>query len=100
MPAVMMPSCFSGRLRNTFPFHLNSDKGSLVVLAKYFVIVVVMLLGSDSSSPSNAHPSARPLEETIEDRLYLALHVKKLATYIGFSMGRLPAYHVGVISPD
>ena len=59
-----------------------------------------MLLGSRSSSPSNSHPFVRPLEETTEDRQCLVLHVKKLATYIGFSMGRLQAYHVGVIFPD
>ena len=60
-----------------------------------------MLLDSDSSSPSNTHPSVHgpnSLEVTIEDKLYLALRVKKLAAYIGFSMGRLRAYHL--VYPD
>lgn len=109
MPAVMMPSCFSGRLRNTFPFLYNSDDGSPTVLANYFIIIVGMLSGSESSSPSNAHPSIRGPKfpkVTIEDNirlqyaLCLALGVKKLAAYIGFSMGGLQAYHMGVIYPD
>ena len=62
-----------------------------------------MLLGSGSSSPSNTHPSVRGpnfLEVTIEDKLYLAFHVKELAAYIGFSMGRLQVYNIDVIYPD
>ena len=42
------------------------------MLANYFVIVVAMLLGSESFSPSNTHPSVRgpnSLEVTIEDKI-------------------------------
>lgn len=109
LPAVLMPSCFGGRLRNTFPWLYTSKQGSSAVLAKYFVIVVGMLAGSESSSPSNAHSSMRGPnfpKVTIEDNvrlqhaLCLALGVKKLAAYVGNSMGGLQAYHLGVMYPE
>ncbi|KAL6242129.1 hypothetical protein RBB50_011041 [Rhinocladiella similis] len=109
LPAVMIPSCFSGRLRNTFPWLYDSNQDKPAVLAKYFVIVVGMLAGSESSSPSNAHPFMRGPNfptVTIEDNVHLqhalclALGVHKLAAYIGNSMGGLQAYHMGVMYPD
>ncbi|KAJ5724890.1 hypothetical protein N7493_006618 [Penicillium malachiteum] len=85
MPAVMMPSCFSGRLRNTFPFLYITDDGTTPILANYFVILVGMLSASEYSSLSNAHPSMRGSKfpkVTIEDN---ALGFNKLAAYNGFS---------------
>ncbi|KAH8894146.1 alpha/beta-hydrolase [Thozetella sp. PMI_491] len=93
----------------TFPFLYASEDGTPAVLSKYFVMIVGMLSGSESSSPSNAHPSQRGPKfpsVTIEDNIHLqyslcmALGVKKLAAYIGFSMGGLQAYHMGVLYPD
>ena len=108
MPAVLMPSCFGGKLRNTCPFLYSDDEGS-AVLANYFVIVVGMLSGSESASPSNAHESIRGPnfpKVSIEDNVHLqyalcqALGVTKLAAYIGFSMGGLQAYSMAVIYPN
>lgn len=109
LPAVLMPTCFGGRLRNTFPWLYSTDDGSPSVLANHFVIVVGMLAGSESSSPSNAHPSMRGPnfpKVTIEDNIHLqyalcrALGVTRLAAYIGNSMGALQGYHMGVMYPD
>jgi homoserine O-acetyltransferase len=106
----MMPTCFSGRLRNIFPWLYSSpDDGDPAVLANYFVIVVGMLSGSESSSPSNAHPSMRGAAfppVSIADNIHLqhalcrAVGVNKLAAYIGNSMGGLQAYHMAVMYPD
>ena len=110
LPAVLIPTCFSGRLRNTFPWlYISEDSNTPPVLANYFVIVVGMLGGSESSSPSNAHLSIRGLnfpKVSIADNVHLqhslclALGVRKLAAYIGNSMGGLQAYHMGVIYPE
>lgn len=111
LPAVLMPSCYGGKLDDTLPFLYTSvdNRGAPAVLANHFVIVVGMLSGSESSSPSNAHVSMGGLnfpKVTIEDNVRLqhalcrALGVEKLAAYIGFSMGGIQAYHMGVIYPD
>jgi homoserine acetyltransferase len=110
LPAVLIPTCFSGRLRNTFTWlYTSEDSNTPPVLANYFVIVVGMLGGSESSSPSNAHLSIRGLnfpKVSIADNVHLqhslclALGVRKLAAYIGNSMGGLQAYHIGVIYPE
>lgn len=109
MPAVVMASCFTGKLRNTFPFLYTSTDNTPAVLSNYFVVVVGMFGASESTSPSNAHPSMRGSNfpaVTIEDNVRMqyalcqALGIKKLAAYIGFSMAGLQAYHMGVLYPD
>jgi homoserine acetyltransferase len=109
-PCVLIPTCFGGRIRNTFPWlYTNGDPNVPPVLAKYFVIVVGMLGGGESSSPSNAHLSMRGLnfpKVSIADNIHLqhtlcrALGINKLAAYIGNSMGGIQAYHMGVMYPD
>lgn len=109
-PAVMMPTCYNGTLDGTLTFLWSAgDDGKPPVLASYFVIICGLLGGSESSSPSNAHPSIKGAafpETTYEDNIRLqhalcqALGVKKLAAYIGFSMGGQQAYHMATIYPD
>lgn len=109
-PAVMMPTCYNGTLDGTLTFLWTpGSDGKPPVLASYFVILCGLLGGSESSSPSNAHPSisgAQFPETTYEDNIRLqyalcqALGVKKLAAYIGFSMGGQQAYHMATIYPD
>lgn len=109
-PAVLMPTCFGGLLEGTLSFLRTPDKnGKPPVLADYFVIVVGLLGGSESSSPSNAPATLRGLafpQTTYEDNVRLqyalcrALGVTKLAACIGFSMGGQQAYHMAVLYPD
>lgn len=113
-PAVLMPTCFGGTLDSTFPFLLKPQPNSSEppVLASYFVIICGLLGGGESSSPSNAPPSLRGSsfpQTTYQDNVRLqyalcqALGIKedrKLAAYIGFSMGGQQAYHMAVLYPD
>lgn len=109
-PAVMMPTCYNGTLDDTLTFMWTPGAdGKPSVLATYFVIICGLLGGSESSSPSNAHPSisgAAFPETTYEDNIRLqhslcrALGVEKLAAYIGFSMGGQQAYHMATMYPD
>lgn len=107
----MMPTCYNGTLDGTLTFLWTEagDDGKPPVLASYFVVLCGLLGGSESSSPSNAHPSIKgPAfpETTYEDNIRLqhalcqALGIKKLAAYIGFSMGGQQAYHMATIYPD
>ncbi len=107
-PAVLMPSCYGGKLASTLPFlYATADP----VLADCFIIVCGMLGGAESSSPSNAHPTMRGPKfprVTYEDNirlqhaLCLALGIRdgRLRAYIGFSMGGQQAYHMAVLFPD
>jgi len=109
-PAVLMPSCYGGKLAYTQDFLVDAESTDMpAVLGGYFVIVCGMLGGGESSSPSNAHPSMRgpafprvSYEDNIrlQHALCRALGVTKLAAYIGFSMGGQQAYHMAVLYPD
>lgn len=109
-PAVLMPTCYLGTLDDTLTFLLSTGAdGKPPVLASYFVIICGLLGGGESSSPSNAHPSMRGAdfpEISYEDNirrqysLCQALGVRKLAAYVGFSMGGQQAYHMATIYPD
>jgi homoserine acetyltransferase len=112
-PAILLPTCFGGLLDEELSFLYlpdPSDKDAAPpILANSFVIEVGMLCGSESSSPSNAHPSIRGRnfpKVTINDGVQLqhalcrALGVSKLHAAIGFSMGGLQVYQLAVRFPD
>lgn len=113
-PAVMMPTCFGGTLENTSPYlYSNTDSSVLSGLPipqeKYYIIIVGLLGGTESSSPSNQpapFDGPRFPHVTYEDNVRLQhalcehLGVKKLHAYIGFSMGGQQAYHMAALYPD
>lgn len=115
-PAVLLPSCYSGKLETTLPFLYLSDAPNATetqppVLSpeKYFVVVAGLMGGSESSSPSNAPDEYRGKKFprlTYEDNIKLQkalcdhLGIKKLRAYIGFSMGGQQAYHMASLFPD
>lgn len=110
-PAIMMPSCFGGTLENTSPYLYNGLDGKAPAFSTedYYVIIVGLMGGSESSSPSNqAAPFDGPRfpHVTYEDNMRLQyglcqkLGVKKLHAYIGFSMGGQQAYHMAALYPD
>lgn len=105
-PAVLIPSCFSGRVHSTLSFLYE---GVDAPLKDYFVIVCGLLGGSDSSSPSNASTSMRGSKfpkVSYEDNIQLqhalcgALGIAQLDAYIGFSMGGQQAFYIAVMYPD
>ena len=115
-PAVLLPTCYGGTLASTSPF-LYSDKDGkgqpnqpVFAPSKYFVIVLGLVGGSESSSPSNTPaPWDGPNfpHTTYEDNIRLQyalctekLGLKKLFAYIGFSMGGQQAYHISALYPD
>lgn len=111
-PAVLMPTCFGGTLANTLPFlYADQEDGSEAPIpkSKYFIIITGLFGGSESSSPSNqAAPFDGPnfphctYEDNIRTQHALCQHlgVKKLAAYIGFSMGGQQSYHMASLFPD
>ena len=114
-PAILLPTCYGGKLETTLPFLYRSDAanatGSPLVLSpdNYFIIVVGLLGGSESSSPSNTPAPFNGKHfphVTYEDNMRLQkglcehLGVKKLFAYIGFSMGGQQAYHMATLFPD
>ncbi|RSL47241.1 hypothetical protein CEP54_013488 [Fusarium duplospermum] len=102
-PAVLIPTCFSGKIETTLAFLYGSDDS---VLKDYFVIIVGLLGGSESSSPSNAPEPAKFPQTSYEDNIHLqyellkALGIEILAAYIGFSMGGTQAYYFAILYPD
>ena len=107
--AILMPTCYGGKLDSTLTFLWSDANGNTPILDDYLVILVGLLGGSESSSPSNAHESMRGLrfpKPSYEDNIRLqhalcqALGVTRLAAYIGFSMGGQLAYHMAILYPD
>ncbi|KAL5083887.1 hypothetical protein Trisim1_000797 [Trichoderma cf. simile WF8] len=105
-PAVLIPSCFSGRVASTLSFLYEAPNA---VLKDYFVIVCGLLGGSDSSSPSNGPTSVRGSNfpdvsyETnirLQRALCDALGITQLEGYIGYSMGGQQAYYMAVLYPS
>ncbi|KKY16784.1 putative homoserine acetyltransferase family protein [Diplodia seriata] len=110
-PAVMMPTCYSGKLDTTLTWLWSAEAngGLPPLLRDHFVVVCGLLGGSESSSPSNTPPALRGKHfpaVTYEDNVRLqhalchSLGVTKLALYIGFSMGGQQAYHMATLYPD
>ncbi|KAK4615338.1 Homoserine O-acetyltransferase [Fulvia fulva] len=106
-PAILLPTCYGGTLASTSPF-LYADDGPLPP-SKYFLIVVALLGGGESSSPSNTPAPYNGPEfpkTTYEDNICLQyalcqeLGIKRLHAYIGFSMGGQQAYHMSTLYPD
>ncbi|WPH03802.1 Hypothetical protein R9X50_00668500 [Acrodontium crateriforme] len=113
-PAVLLPTCYGGKLADTSPFLYQKSQDHdaaepILSPAKYFIIVTGLLSGGESSSPSNtAAPFDGPRfpRTTYEDNIRLqyalcqSLGVERLFAYIGFSMGGQQAYHMSVLFPD
>ncbi len=110
-PAVVLPTCYGGKLDTTTPFLYTTDDGSAPVFSPqhYFVIVCGLFGGGESSSPSNTPaPFNGPnfphttYQDNINMQRALCQHlgVGKIFAYIGFSMGGQQAYHMAVLYPD
>jgi homoserine O-acetyltransferase len=105
-PAVLIPSCFSGKISTTLSFLYDHENAPL---KDYFVIVCGLLGGSESSSPSNSPAvisgSKFPpvsYEDNIElqHSLCQALGIQQLHAYIGFSMGGQQGYYMAIMHPQ
>ena len=115
-PAILLPTCYGGKLATTLPFLYDSTAANqtstppIFPPSKYFVIVCGLLGGSESSSPSNTpapHHGTNFPHTSYEDNIRLQhalctqkLGISKLHAYIGFSMGGQQAYHVASLFPD
>lgn len=99
-PAVLLPTCYSGHLANTLPFLYSSKDGNAnppFPPEKYFIIVVGLMGGGESSSPSNQpapYDGPRFPNLMYEDNIRLQyalcteeLGISQLFAYVGFSMG-------------
>lgn len=108
-PAILLPTCYGGKLATTLPFLFLGPSAPLPP-SKYFIIVLGLLGGGESSSPSNTpapHSGKNFPQLTYEDNVRLQhalcteeLGLKKLFAYIGFSMGGQQAYHFGTLFPS
>lgn len=92
-PAVFLPSCYGGHIDDTSPF-LYDGPDAPFDPSKYFIIVVGLLGGSESSSPSNTPAPYSGVDfphTTYEDNIRLQyalcqeLGIRELHAYIGFS---------------
>ncbi|KAF2221560.1 Alpha/Beta hydrolase protein [Elsinoe ampelina] len=100
-PAVLLPTCYSGRIQDTLNFLYTSSEGKKAVLEDYFVIVVGLLGGSQMCLHKSLHAQISAEDNIrIQHALCQALGVKHLHAYIGFSMGGQQAYHMATIFPD
>jgi len=115
-PAILLPSCFGGKLASTTPFLYNASacqnpsSTPPIPSSKYFIIITALLGNGESSSPSNppsdeyAGPNFPKV--TYEDNIHLQhalcqhLGIKKLFLYTGFSMGGQQTYHMSVLYPN
>ena len=111
--AVLLPSCYGGKLDTTLPFLHSPPPASQITPcfppSDHFIITTALLGNAESSSPSNtAAPPNGPSfsQTTYEDNIRLqhalcqSLGVKKLYAYVGFSMGGQQAYHMAALLPD
>lgn len=112
-PAILMPTCYGGKIADTSPFlyapQPNSPIPPPLPVEKYFIIVVGLLGGGESSSPSTQPPPwngpAFP-KTTYTDNINLqhalctSLGIKRVHAYIGFSMGGQQAYHMATLYPE
>lgn len=110
---VLLPTCYGGKLATTLPFLYTAptaDEAAPVFDPnEYFIIVVGLLGGGESSSPSNTsapwHGANFP-QTTYDDNIRLqhalcvSLGVERLYAYCGFSMGGQQAYHMATRFPD
>ncbi|GAB7366336.1 hypothetical protein MBLNU230_g8136t1 [Neophaeotheca triangularis] len=109
-PAILLPTCYGGSLASTFPFLYDGPDAPLPS-SKFYIIVVGLLSGGESSSPSNTpspHNGPNFPHVTYEDNIHLQRALcsslgilnDRLFAYIGFSMGCQQAYHMSVLYPD
>lgn len=106
-PCILAPTCYGGKLDNTLTMIIGDNNA--LSPRDYFIVVVGLLGGSESSSPSTQpKPFNGPNfpKTTYEDnirsqyKLLQYLGVNKLFAYVGFSMGAMQAYHFATIFPD
>ncbi|KAH7353674.1 Alpha/Beta hydrolase protein [Plectosphaerella cucumerina] len=104
-PAVLIPTCFSGKMSTTLSFLYGGEDS---ILKDHFVVICGLLGGGESSSPSNAPPSLcgdKFPTTSYEDNIHLqhslckALGIKQLAAYIGFSMAGQQGYYMATMFP-
>ncbi|KAB8336780.1 hypothetical protein FH972_021089 [Carpinus fangiana] len=109
LPAVLLPTCFGGRVDTELPFLYSEDAAAPFPTSKYYVIVCGLLGGSESSSPSNQdapHAGLNFPRTTFVDNIRLQkalcshLGVRKLFAYVGFSMGGCQAYTMASAYPE
>ncbi|KAM0191326.1 hypothetical protein ACHAPA_002164 [Fusarium lateritium] len=108
-PAILLSSAFLGSIETTTPFLYTGDDAVLSP-EKLFIIVVGLLGGGESSSPSNQpapFDGPRFPKTTYEDNIHLQyalcteeLGISKLFAYIGYSMGGQQAYYMASMYPD
>jgi homoserine O-acetyltransferase len=106
-PAVLTPTCYGGKLNDTSNMFLGNNDA--LSPQHYYVIIVGLVGGSESSSPSNQPapyngPNFPKTSYADNIRLQKALldhlGVLKLFAYVGFSMGGQQAYHFATLYPD
>jgi homoserine O-acetyltransferase len=108
-PAILMSSAFLGSIETTTPFLYTGDD-AILSREKFFIIIVGLLGGGESSSPSNQpapFDGPRYPETSYEDNVHLQyalcteeLGISKLFAYIGYSMGGQQAYYMASMYPD
>ncbi|KAJ5775029.1 uncharacterized protein N7511_000040 [Penicillium nucicola] len=97
-PTALVPTCFRGRINNTWSF---SDGA----LKDYRVIVVALFGNGESSSPSNTlnFPSSLDYADCVQAQRRLLLdhlNISHLDLVLGFSMGGQCAYHWAAMYPE
>ncbi|KAK9479164.1 Alpha/Beta hydrolase protein [Lipomyces japonicus] len=106
-PAILIPTCYTGRINVTMNYIIGNNDA--VSPNKYFIIIVGLFGGSESSSPSNqpapydgANFPRTAYEDNINAQFKLLQHlnIEKLKAYIGYSMGGQQAYYFGIMYPD
>jgi homoserine acetyltransferase len=108
-PAVLLSSAFLGSLDTTTPFLYTGDD-AILSPERFYIIVVGVIGGGESSSPSNQpapYDGPRFPKTTYQDNIHLQyslcteeLGLSQLFAYIGYSMGGQQAYHMVTMYPD
>ncbi|KAK9463553.1 Alpha/Beta hydrolase protein [Lipomyces oligophaga] len=106
-PVVLIPTCYTGRINGTYNQMIGDDDA--ISPKKYFVIIVGLLGGSESSSPSTQpapYDGANFPETVYEDNIHAqykliqSLGYDSIFAYVGYSMGGQQAYYFASMYPD
>ena len=93
---ALIPTCYGGRINETFTFPRS--------LAHHRTIVVAMLGNGESSSPSKtaSFPASLDYRDVVGSQYQLCRHlgIPSLDAVIGFSMGGQQAYYWAAMYPD
>ncbi|KZT52217.1 homoserine acetyltransferase [Calocera cornea HHB12733] len=105
-PAVLKPTCFGGSIRSN---DIPVGEEHTLTPAKYFIILVGMLGGGESSSPSNSKapydgPRFPPImladQVAAQKKLVDSFGIQKLWAVTGYSMGAMQSYQWAVQFPS